>query len=736
MRREGVPRNLVPVFALDSADRRASRFNDAVRLVACAAQGLARPFLAEQRRWFLWLPVCEGLGIILYFTRLTEPVWWSGLGMLALTLAAWWTAARGTAAPRPAIAAAALATAAIAAGFTAAQWQSWRVQAPVLNQATPALRFQGTVGDIEILPQACRILVEHPVIEDLLDTETPHRIRLKLKSCPAAIGDQIWGRALLFPVPAPFLPGGYDFQRQDYFEGIGATGFTVGWLGEASGSESQKPDWLLDLRHRITARILTVLPNAEGGVAAALITGEKEGIPAPVAQDFRDSGLAHMLVIAGLHMTLVAGFVFFACRAMLALIPRIALHYPIKKFAALASLTAALIYLALSGGAVPTERAFVMCTLGIIAILFDRAVFSMRGLALAALAILTTNPVALMGVSFQMSFAAVVGLISFYESSALRLSSLGIEAGLARRAGLHLFGIALTTLVATIGTIPFTIYHFGRVALYSVLANVIAVPLAGFWILPWGFVACLLMPLHLEALALHPMGWGIGIVIAVAHWTASLPSDLLILPAMPDLALGLISFGGLWLSLWRRQWRWLGMLPIAAGFAIMPFSPPPDIFIADDGRLAAIRSGDGQLYLSSLRHDRMAAETWDSAAGLRATAPLPDTGVIPASRGSWDCADDTCVWNFGSKRVILERAPLDPEADCPKADLILSGYPVPPACRNGPIIVDPISARETGAETIWLGDRLRVRQTATERGVRPWIPVSSAASAPPAGPGP
>ena len=713
-----------PVFATDFAIRRAVWMTDAARRFERAPSMLLHALLAERRRWILWLPVIEGCGIGAYFTRTSEPPSWVGVVALAIGGIGWLGLRRyHEIAGWPRIMAAAALVLAIASlGWVGAQWQTARHAGPLLTQATPPLRFQGTVGDIAILPQGCRIELTAPVIEALLPGETPRRIRLRTKLCPSAIGEIVRGRALLFPVPAPMFPGGYDFQRQSYFQGIGGTGFVLGGLYEVDGATGSAPDRLLALRHAMTSRIMAALPGAEGGIAAALITGEKAGIPPDVAQDFRDSGLAHMLVIAGLHMSLVAGFVFFATRAVLALIPAIALRYPIKKFAALASLAAAIAYLAVSGGAVPTQRAFMMCCLGILAILFDRAVFSMRGLAMAAVVVLTVNPVALMGVSFQMSFAAVVTLISFYESFSRWLSGLRAQAGPLRQMGLHLLGIALTTLIATIGTIPFTIYHFGRFALYSVLANVVAVPLAGIWILPWAFLACLLMPFHLEALALMPMGWGLRIVEVVARWTSSLPQDVMILPAMPDLALLAISFGGLWFCLWRGRWRFWGLIPILAGFLAIPFVQPPDLFVAGDGRLVAVRGDDGRLYLSSDRRQRMTAESWETAAGVRDTAVLPEAGTLESHRGNWTCDPEGCVWRLGAQVVVIQRTTLDDDEPCPVGRLVIALLPLPERCRVGENILDPTTIATVGAQTIWLGDPLRIRRAGVERGSRPWIP--------------
>src|SRR5262245_29488061 len=250
------------------------------------------------------------------------------------------------------------------------------------------------------------------------------------------------------------------------------------------------------------------LPGSTGGVASAVITGKRGTMLEEVKQAFRDSGLSHLLAIAGLHLGLVGGFVFFSVRGGLALIPWVALRFPIKKIAAIVTLVALFCYLMISGAAIPTQRAFVMTGILFVAILIDRLRLSMRICALAALVVLLLDPASLIGVSFQMSFGAVVALIAVYETWGSRLGHFFHSGSFAHQALGYIGAIAVTTVVATVGTEPFAIYHFHHLVLYSPLANIIAVPISALWTLPWGVVACLLMPLGLEKLALVPMGWG------------------------------------------------------------------------------------------------------------------------------------------------------------------------------------------------------------------------------------
>ena len=196
-------------------------------------------------------------------------------------------------------------------------------------------------------------------------------------------------RAVLYPVPGQILPGSHDMQREAYFARIGGVGYTYrpgashrrrGRRRQAAAGASE----LLRLRTDMSRRIIAVLPGSTGGVASALITGKRGAISEQVKQAFRQSGLQHLLAIAGLHLGLVGGFVFFTVRAVLALIPYVALRYPIKKIAAAATLVVLACYLMLSGAAIPTERAFVMNGLVFAAILIDRLRISMRICALAA----------------------------------------------------------------------------------------------------------------------------------------------------------------------------------------------------------------------------------------------------------------------------------------------------------------------------------------------------------------
>jgi len=525
-----------------------------------------------------------------------------------------------------------------------------------------------------------------------------------------------------FPVPGQILPGSHDMQREAYFARIGGVGHTFGGAQRTSlGADAACGGWREDLRRlrtEMSRRIIAVLPGSTGGVASALITGKRGAISEQVKAAFRQSGLQHLLAIAGLHLGLVGGFVFFTVRALLALIPAVALRYPIKKIAAAATLVVLACYLMLSGAAIPTERAFVMNGLVFAAILIDRLRISMRICALAAAFVLAIEPESLLGVSFQMSFGAVVALIAVYETYGSRLGHLLHRPSLSGRMLGYAGAVVVTTVVVTIGTDPFSIYHFHHVALYSPLANVVAVPLSAVWTLPWGVVTCLLMPFGLERFALVPMGWGIDATIAVAQAVSALPGNVWPMPRLPAAGLVAVASGGLWLCLWRQPWRRWGMVAIAAGLAGMGLTRPPDIVIADLGRFLAVRAPQGHYWATTDHGEQIESSFLAEETGLD-VVPWPP----PGTEGALDCAGDLCRYTARGRNVAIVTGAAALPIACGGVDAVVSQVPAGFRCRSILPVVDRIDSWRLGAVAIWLDDDgVTIESANGSRGDRPWVP--------------
>jgi competence protein ComEC len=297
-------------------------------------------------------------------------------------------------------------------------------RAPVLSHELRYVPVTGFIENHELRDKGrARLTLRVIALDDLPQANRPYRVRLTLPAKGDLIdrtGAVVTLKATLQPPPEPVEPGGFDFARQAWFARLGGTGYATSKVELAE--DGREPPWdiaawaAIDrLRVAINHCIRAALPGETGEIAVALITGERGGISQETKQAMRDSGLAHILSISGLHMVIMAGTVFWLTRALLALWPRLALNYPIKKWAAGAALAAETFYLTLSGAAVPTVRSWIMMSIVLIAMMLDRPALTMRNVALAALLILIVAPESLFDPSFEMSFAAVVALVALFE---------------------------------------------------------------------------------------------------------------------------------------------------------------------------------------------------------------------------------------------------------------------------------------------------------------------------------
>jgi competence protein ComEC len=687
------------------------------------AGALADAFAAERARWALWLPVAMGAGVVLFFSLRTDPPAWAGLLALAVSLAAWTSARRRTQA-----AVAALLFAAGAAGFCSAQLRTAVADTPVLERRLGPAEVVGRVAEVDRREDGIRVVLGELRVERLPADRTPRRVRIGLRGDAAPVpGSVVRVRAVLLPPPGPAEPGAFDYRRFAFFQGIGATGYAVGAWAEARGAE---PGWgtaagaaLERARGAVADRVAAVVPQPAAGVTAALLNGDRSGVQEHVLDWFRDSGLAHLLAISGLHVGLAAGGVLFAVRALLAAVPALALRWPIKKVAAVAAFLAAAAYTLLVGAPVPTLRALLMTGLVLLAVLVDRSAISMRTVAVAAAVVLAVAPETLDGPSFQMSFGAVVALIAAWEAAQPRLTAWRAAAGPLGRGGLYVGGVALTSVVATLATGPFALYHFQQLPVLGVAANMVAVPLTAFWVMPCAVVAGALMPLGLEEWPLRAMGWGVALIVETARVTAEAPGAVLRVPATGPDALVLVVLGALWICLWQKRWRLLGLLPVAAGIAAALAAPDrPHVIVPADGAPVAVRAADGTLSLSSRRGGEFEREAWARRDGRD---PEEAETVWPRDRrsrdGLLDCTPDVCLYRAEEVLVALVRGRAGMERACASAQVVVTSL----ATRGcwAPAVIDRDALRRDGAHAVHLRDgRWRVETARDRLGRRPWTP--------------
>lgn len=649
-----------------------------------------------------------GTGTGLYFALPVEPPHWAGwaataagLMLAVLAFRRRWPLAMA---------------AALLLGLGLAKLREQAVATPVLDHPMVA-HLTGRIVSLEPRARGQRLVLDQVRSGAFADGGAPRRVRITVL-VPGDFhpGGWVTVTARLDAPAPPSEPGASDFGRHLYFQSIGATGFAY---GRARPIPAARPPGLLEqasfaieaLRLRMTERIQTALPGSVGGIAAALVTGTRSTISEEDDAALRDAGLAHALSISGLHMAMVGGGIFWVIRAILAAFPALVLAYPIKKWAAAVALAASAFYLVISGMDPAAVRAFVMLAVVMLAVLLDRPALTMRSLALAAAILLILRPESIADAGFQMSFAAVAALIAVAEWDQKRDRS--VLHGFVYR---HLRGIVLTSLVASLATTPFTLFHFGRAAHYAVLGNLLVMPLMGFWIMPLEALAVVLMPFGLERLVLPLLGDGIDLMVRIGAWVSGLPGAVSLSSAVPIGALVAMSLGGLWTVIWQTRWRWWGLAPIAAGILLALWTPRPDMLVAPDGQTVAIRAGDGLLHFVRKPANRFIARAWlqRDGDGRDVKDAIGDPSIA--------CDGVGCV----VKSKVLVAVSQKPEAladDCAMAKVVVSAA-VAHDCRGPAVVIDRDAAASGQGWRITVSPQPYGESVRGYRGMRPWVASS------------
>lgn len=688
-----------------------------------APGGLHGALEAERAQWFCWIPVFFGLGIAAYFSLAREPSLNIAFAVLLAALAIRFATLR---APLTLSLAASVLLAA-ACGFACVKLRVEQTRAPVLEKNLYGVEVRGFVEIVEPRPRrGQRLTILVTSLGTLEPAKRPTHVRVRTLSTLEGLraGDAVRVRATLAPPARPAIPGGFDFARSAWFQQLGGIGFSVGKA--VIDTEAGEPPARLKieaaaerLRQRIGARISAVLPDETGAIAAALITGERGSISKETNDAYRDSGLFHILSISGLHMATMAGAAFLLVRLLLAASPAIALQYPIKKWAAVAGAVATLAYLFISGASYATLRSAIMIAIMFLAVLLDRRAIALRNVALAALVILAFYPESLLDVGFQMSFAAVTALVAMYEY--LRTRPRGDTAsgfGLPMQGVRLIGGIILTTLVAGLAVAPFAAYHFHKSQQFAVLANLIGIPICNVIVMPAALLTLLLMPLGLEWLPLVVMGAGIDGMTMCARWVAALPGAVGNVPAMPGVAFGAFVAGGLWLTLMQTRWRLLGLGLVAAGVGLAPTLPRPDLLVAPDGKLVAIRSADGELSALPAGRSSYELEKW-----LRHDGD-PRSPKEAGKSGGFRCDAVGCTATVKGLGISVARHPAALADDCRRAQLLVLDVPRPRHCDAPARVLDFFTLRDGGTHAIYIDapQSFRIVTVSELRGDRPWSP--------------
>jgi competence protein ComEC len=589
-----------------------------------------------------------------------------------------------------------------------------RLHRPVVTEVA------GRVRSVDHLAakQTTRLLLEPS------DRSLPPLVRVSIDDdkLPEGIAAraQVRMRARLAPPPPMALPGTYDFARDAWFKGIGAVGKT---LGEVGVDVPAKPRGLDKVRTRLREHISASLPSSSAGIAVALATGDQNSVSEDDAEAMRRSGLTHLLSVSGLHIAAVVAFAMLLSLKLLALSERLALRFNLVLVSAGVAAAAGIAYTLLTGAQVPTVRSCVAALLILLGIALGREAISIRLVAAGALIVLIFRPEAIAGASFQMSFAAVTAIVALHSTQWSRRLFQRRDEGLPARFVRAAAATVATGLAVELALIPMALFHFHRSGLYGVGANIVAIPLTTF----------VIMPLEAGALLLDALGWGkpmwllcgaaIDGLLWLAHTVSSAKGAVAMLPSMPVWAFGLMIGGGIWLCLWNTRIRLFGIAPFMIGAVAAAMAPAPDLLITGDGRHLAVVSGDGTPLILRDRAGDYIKDLLAEASGF--DGDVADLGSRPYS----DCSKDACIaviakggdeWHILATRSSYQIDWKTLTEACARADIALSDRRLPRGCTPRWLKLDRVALARTGGVAVYFGRQPRIETVADRVGVHPW----------------
>lgn len=675
---------------------------------------------AERNQLPLWIPVGIGAGITIW-EYWGDGTLWSVLYFCAgLFLAAY--AAGGNGLFGSVVRWAALC---ILAGFFAIFLRSAMVAEPPLKQMKIS-EFYAEIVKIEHLPARDIVRME---IKTGGHDDLPQQVRVNLKPeryrdafVPRAV---IRLRARLVPPAGPSVPGAYDFSRRAWFSKIGATGTVLGEI--TLHKPSKNPPLLAAIRRDLAGHISRQLPTDSGAIAAALVTGDRGAITEADEEAMRNSGLAHLLSISGLHVTAVVGAIFLMVSRLMSLIPYIALRIPIPIAAAGLAALGAIAYTMLTGAQVPTVRSCIAALLILAALVFGREALSLRLVAFGAATVLLLWPESLAGPSFQLSFAAVSTIIILHDSKWVQRFAQPRDEHFAARFGRGIVILLLAGLAIELVLAPITLFHFHKTGLYGALANVIAIPLTTFVIMPFEALALIFDIAGLGWPFWWVVGQGIDIILGIARAVNAAPGAVTMLPAIPGWAFGCCVLGALWFGIFRTRMRYVGLPLFLCGLAGMITAPYPDILVTGDGKHLAIIDDSGRIALLRGRAGDYVRDTLRENAGIKAD---------PVAIEDWPgarCSADACSialsrggrqWNIMAirSRYLISLPQL--AAACKRADIVVSERWLPKSCRPKWIKADGRTLVQTGGLAFYLR-YFRAESVAESRIHMPWAQTVS-----------
>ena len=663
----------------------------------------------EYGNWILWVPVFIGSGILINLNLPCNPIIWPVylclLSVLVLSIFV-------SSIKRIFLITIIL----MLSGFVAVDVRIRNVYTPIINQETKIVNIKAKVDAIINKEKDVRLVLSH--IESRNLEVTPKKIRLVVKTkipSDLNVGDKIKTIAKLDKPPLPAIPYGYDFAKLSYFQSIGGIGYTLSKITIID--KAQERNWnhyIENIRKYIFDKFTRNMDFPNGDIASALTVGKRDSIDKQTIENIRKSGLAHLLAISGLHLSLVTGIIFASTRTIFASSESLTLNYNTKKFASFVAIIGGAFYLYLSGAPISAQRAFIMVSALLLGIMLDRQASPMRSIALAATIILLFEPESIIKPSFQMSFAAALGLIAGYDFTR-RNSDIDEE----KKYNFifipfrHVSSIIFSSLIASLATTIYTVYHFNYLSLSGIISNIVAIPVTTFLIMPAAILAIICMIFSESSIFLLLMEQGIKVIVYIAEKCASLPYAALYYESISGYTVLIITFGFLWVCLWSQKWRIYGFAIIAIGILYsFLFDYSPAILIDGSRKAVAIKELNGKLYFLSKQRRNFVNHSWLQRNGQ-------DDQVLnyqDSPMNYINCNEYYCNYNKQEKSIIFAKKPIEninsdliiylyedaqPNDNAITLEQLKNNGTCTIAIRNGKIIINNV--KKSIGRRIWYG---------------------------------
>lgn len=446
---------------------------------------------------------------------------------------------------------------------------------------------------------------------------------------------------LVAKIPQKFSPnpiGNYNFDRANFYKGISGIGYNVSPIFQ-KGCETTMGFWaqkIANVRLFIKENVIKEADINTSGIINALIIGDKSGISKEQTNNYRTAGLAHFLAISGMHMGIIALLVFFLIRATM--FPIGAGRYDLRKPAAIISIVFTFGYFLISGQSVSCVRAFIMTSIVLLGVLLNRRAISLRIWAFALVIVVAISPEAVVSPGFLMSFSAVLGLVAFYEKYAIKLHDWMKNKSFIGKLLTYLLGVIITDLVASLMTIPYSLYYFKQISVYTSLGNLLAGPIIAFWVMPMLLLYIISLPLGIGAYTIKPLSFGVDLINKITAWVSSLygADNGEQMGIMPDWGIFVITLGLLWLCIWQEKWRFWGILGIIAGLLSFCFVSNPDVMFDEKGLTYAYKNNNGKLSPTPFHKNKFLELMW-TGNKTKGKIDIPNDDPIV-------CYKDECIY--------------------------------------------------------------------------------------------